>query len=399
MNLKRKMFLKMLLYSLIRRRSRIIIALLAIIVGATILSGLLTIYLDVPRQMSSEFRNYGANMIISSPTDYVSDDELNKALEKIPSNSLEGYTPYRYENTEINNVPITMAGVNFSSITKTSPYWSINGSLPTKDGEILLGSKVASTFSVSVGGTIKLTKTKCEVTDDNKSYITSDDFTYEVDGITYVDRELTLNITGIVETGGTEEEYAYMTYNDVSYISILERDYDLVEVSVAGTSAQLASYVESINNANLGVNAKLVKRVTESESTVLYKLQSLVFIVTFVVLILTMICVATTMTAVVAERKKEIALRKSLGASNKDIALEFMLEGVVLGTVAGIVGAALGYVFALVVSLNVFSSAIQFVPLLMPLTIIASIIVTTLSSLIPVRTAVKVEPAIVLKGE
>ena len=64
MNIKRKMFFKMLVYSLIRRRSRIIIALLSIIVGATILSGLVTIYYDVPRQMSSEFRNYGANVIL-----------------------------------------------------------------------------------------------------------------------------------------------------------------------------------------------------------------------------------------------------------------------------------------------------------------------------------------------
>ena len=38
-------------------------ALLAIAVGATVLSGLVTIYYDVPRQMGTQFRNYGANMI------------------------------------------------------------------------------------------------------------------------------------------------------------------------------------------------------------------------------------------------------------------------------------------------------------------------------------------------
>ena len=60
---KRKMFLKMITASLMRRRSRMLVALLAIAVGGTILSGLVTIYRDVPRQMGAQMRNYGANMI------------------------------------------------------------------------------------------------------------------------------------------------------------------------------------------------------------------------------------------------------------------------------------------------------------------------------------------------
>ena len=59
---KQKMFLKMITASLVRRRSRMLVALLAIAVGATILSGLVTIYYDVPRQMGAQFRNYGANI-------------------------------------------------------------------------------------------------------------------------------------------------------------------------------------------------------------------------------------------------------------------------------------------------------------------------------------------------
>lgn len=400
MNIKRKMFFKMLFYSLIRRRSRIIIALLSIIVGATILSGLVTIYTDVPRQMSSEFRNYGANVILSpNSEEFILDNEIDEALKTIPSNSVEGYTPYRYENTMVNNMPVTMAGINFKSIEKTSPYWSINGRKPESDGEVLIGKKVANTFEFKVGSKMTLKTKEKEVTSEIETLITEDDFTYEVDEIKYVDRELELDIVGILETGGTEEEYIYLSYNDVTYITFSNRGYDLVELSISGTSDKLKSYVDSINNSSTNINAKLVKRVTESESSVLTKLQSLVFIVTVVVLVLTMICVATTMTAVIAERRKEIGLRKALGASNKDIAKEFMFEGLVLGTIGGIFGSILGYVFALVISLNVFSSAITFRPLLVPITIIAAIAVSAISCLIPVRTAVKVEPAIVLKGE
>ena len=67
----RKMYIRMITASLLRRRSRMVIALLAIAIGATILSGLMTIYIDVPRQMRAQFRNYGANMIFTASGDSI----------------------------------------------------------------------------------------------------------------------------------------------------------------------------------------------------------------------------------------------------------------------------------------------------------------------------------------
>ena len=129
------------------------------------------------------------------------------------------------------------------------------------------------------------------------------------------------------------------------------------------------------------------------------KLQALVLLVTVVVLALTMICVATTMTAVVTERRKEIGLRKAIGASDKSIIWEFMGESMLLGCVGGILGSVLGFVFAQQVSIHVFSSSISFRPLLVPITILVSVAVTGISSLMPIKSATDVDPALVLKGE
>ena len=178
-----------------------------------------------------------------------------------------------------------------------------------------------------------------------------------------------------------------------------DRSCDIVEVSVAASEDDLRSYLEQINSNSASIDAKPVKRVTASETTVLSKLEALVLIVTVVVLALTMICVATTMMAVIAERRREIGLRKALGALDSSIVAEFLSEGMVLGAVGGIIGSILGYLFADAVSMNVFSSSITLRPLLIPVAIIASVAVTGLACLIPIKGAVDVDPALVLKGE
>ena len=210
---------------------------------------------------------------------------------------------------------------------------------------------------------------------------------------------LDFTVAGILDTGGNEEAYIFLSLEDAGRLTGESSKLDVVELSVSAGQEELNAYTEAISSAVSSVTPRLVKRVTQSETTVLTKLQSLVLLVTIVVLLLMMICVATTMMAVVTERRKEIGLRKSLGASNKSIIYEFMGEGVLLGAVGGLLGSILGFVFAQAVSVNVFNSTITFRPLLVPITILASMVVTGVACLIPVRSATEVDPALVLKGE
>lgn len=384
---KRKFFLKMITSSLMRRRSRMLVALLAIAVGATILSGLVTIYYDVPRQMGAQFRNYGANMIfVSSSGDAeFTPEAAERAVAGIDASELVGYAPYRYETVLIHEQPLVAAGTDLAGAKATSPYWYIDGAWPAADGEMLVGNERAELLGLSVGDTVTVI------------YSTEQDAADEA-GVT-AEASLDMKVSGILETGGSEEEYIYLSMEDMERLTGNEGKLDLAELSISAPGEKLQSYAERISEAVPEISARLIKRVTESESTVLTKLQALVLLVTIVVLLLTMICVATTMTAVVTERRKEIGLRKALGASDREIIGEFMGEGLLLGGIGGLIGAGLGFAFAQMVSVNVFSSSISFQFWLIPVTILVSVAVTGLACLMPVRSATEVDPALVLKGE
>lgn len=381
MNTKRKMFLKMVTASLLRRRSRMLIALLSIAVGATILSGLVTIYYDVPRQMGAQFRNYGANMILVPASGAsMTTESASEALKEIPPDNLIGASPYRYVNVEMTSRQRTFiaAGTDFEQVMSTSPYFVVEGEWPRNDREILVGKETAELVGVKINSVMELSFRNEETKKRNR---------------------INFTVSGLLDTGGDEESYLFMTMKAMEDLTGITDTLDVMEMSVSAAEDELNSYAEAISAANPDISARLVKRVTKSEASVLSKLQALVRIVTLVVLALTMICVCTTMMAVVSERRREIGLRKALGASDQSIRAEFLGEGMFLGLLGGLLGTALGFAFAQFVSVNVFESSISFQPLLLPLTVVVSVVVSALSCMLPIKNAIAVDPALVLKGE
>ena len=483
---KRRMFLRMITASLLRRRSRMLIALLSIGIGATILAGMVTIYYDVPRQMRAQMRSYGANMLLLPEDGATLDSEkLSKVLAEFPEDALVGAAPYRYVRLDMTSrqQSFTTAGTDFEQVLKTSPYFSVEGEYPENTREVLVGKEIAETIGVKVGSSMELTwqPTVTASGDPSEDWVPNASLSGSAEGFSggtvsvtaklddegniaeiavdastqtpeyggrteedalflkqFVGKSLPLTmgedvdaltgatitstavvdalntartataasqphtvryeVTGILVTGGEEESYVFMSLADMQNLTG-EDKLDVTELSVSADEDQLNAYAEAISQSGEGVTARLVKRVTKSETAVLGKLQALVFLVTVVVLLLTMICVSTTMMAVVSERRREIGLRKALGASDNSIRVEFLGEGMFLGLLGGILGAVLGFVFAQVVSVNVFGSSITFQPLLLPVTVIVSMAIAAVSCLMPIKRAVAIDPALVLKGE
>lgn len=378
MDAKKKMYLKMVFSSLSRRKSRMLTALLAVAIGATILSGLVTIYYDIPRQLGKEFRSYGANMIII-PTDAqnkITEGQLAEIRQVVPEKQLFGLSPYIYYNAQINTQPFIIAATDLEQSKKSYPYWLIHGRWPENPRETLIGLEIAKNIDAYEGDTIVITAK-------------------QPNGEEIV-REFT--VSGTVTTGGKEDELIFISLEDMKSIAVVV-GYDVVECSIEADQEELERLVGKISEKDAALTPRMVRRVTQSQDIVLAKLQALVWIVTAVVLVIMMICVSTTMMAMITERRKEIGLKKALGASNKGVVLDFLGEGAMLGAFGGLLGSLLGYEFARQVSMSVFARTVNFMWILVPLTILVSIAITVLACLIPVRKTIDIDPALVLRGE
>ncbi len=374
---KLHMYLIMVMNALLRRKLRMFIALLAVAIGATIISGMMTVYKEVPEQMGREFRAYGANLLLLPAEGETAMDEskLPAVYAAIEKHEVVGEAPFLYERLKINESPVLVGGTDFDMLKKVSPYWQVTGDLPSKDSdEILLGYEVAQKYRAKPG---------------DKVFIS---YGEEAD-------EHEFTVAGVVRTGGKEEGFAYVDLPVLQKLVHKEGQVSLVQVSVVASGEAMDSLMNQIKEDEPSIQPQAVKQITRSEETVLAKLQALVLIVTVVVLLLTLVCVGTTMTEVVSERRKEIGLKKALGADNRDVVCDFIGESCLLGLFGGVLGAFFGYLFANAVGVNVFGRSIEFSPSIAIMAVVLSIIVTAAASILPVRTAVKVDPAIVLRGE
>jgi putative ABC transport system permease protein len=454
----------MILMSLIRRRSRMVVTLLAVAVGATILSGLMTIYYDIPRQLSQEFRSYGANLILlpsanqqtegegdeqieleslpafivddscstadchgsSNPIDpegvaptaswhpsvqtraatvagpTISPAALQQALDLLPADNLIGVAPYRYATVKINEQVFMAAGTDLVGARLASPYWHVEGSWPqdiADDANAASINDASTNINTNANANAHLAQALIGREIANTAYL-KEGSSFEMTGIDANGASFTREylVSGVLETGGSEEAFVFLALEDYEQV-FGAGGFDIIEISVSASADELAALSEQIDSDIEEITPRLVKRVTQSEDAVLTKLSALVLLVTLVVLLLTMICVATTMMAVVTERRREIGLRKALGATNGGILLEFASECMLIGFLGGVLGVGLGFLFAQIVSIQVFARMITFQPLMIPLTVLASVAVTGIASLLPVKSATQVDPALVLRGE
>ncbi|MCL3776695.1 MULTISPECIES: FtsX-like permease family protein [unclassified Actinomyces] len=408
----RRMFLTMLLGALLRRRGRAAAAIGSSAVGAATLFCLAAVCLAVPAQMSEEMRQYGANVILVPVAGATAgegtarlDETAVRAAQDVLG-SVAGASAgagdlrsaaYRYETVRVNKSAYLMGGIDVEATRSLNGHWEVDGAWPGQ-GEVLIGADVAGSTGLGIGDMV------------NVEYLSTDNLTLgsvvSSDGASQTQGERRWRVVGTVDTGGSEDDIIYVPLAALEDLTAAaDAGYDVVEMSVDTSTVPAAQAVQDLNAAGLtaqdgtGLRAQEVSKITSGNTRIIAMLNTLFWVVAVVVLALTLVGVSTTMTVIVSERRKEIGLRKALGASAASIGAEFYTEAAVMGLVGGLLGTAVGHGLAWAVGVGVFERPIAFSWWLALCSLALSAAVAVVAASSPVRRATRIDPAVVLREE
>jgi putative ABC transport system permease protein len=231
-----------------------------------------------------------------------------------------------------------------------------------------------------------------------------------------------LVVTGIVSTGGAEDQAVLaplVVAQKLSghpgqfrqlFVSALTKPADKLanrdprsltptEYDQWFCSPYISSIGFQIRQVLPGTDVRAIRRVAESEGRILSRVSTLLWIVTIAALVGAALAVAATSAATVLERRGEIGIMKAIGANNTIVATIFLAEQMMLAMAGGTIGFVFGAGLARVLGESVFGTPAPPRMILLPVALGLAAVVAILGSLIPLRRAVRLDPALILRGE
>lgn len=358
------------------RMQRVSVVFAALTVGAAIVTALSAVYFDINAKMSEELRTFGANFYIGpGHGSSISQKALLPIIDDAPPNLINAASPMLYGMARTELEKVVVMGVWFESMPKLAPYWQVTGNwvgVNFDDRNAMVGVKLAERINLKVG-----------------------------DSVTIIDDagKKTLHVKGLVEAGDATDNMLIVNFDLAQTLLHKTGEINHALLSVNNDLGQVDRYASKLQQQYPQLDIRPIRKVSASEGQVLDKIKGLMGLVSIVILALSSLCVNTTLMAIVGERAKEFALQKALGATHRDIIRQMLAETGLIALAAVACGWALGYLLAQLLGMTVFNASIALRLPVLPITLVLSLLVAAAAAVVPVRRAVSVEPAKVLKGE
>jgi putative ABC transport system permease protein len=362
------MFFRMFVRAAVLRRSRAASALLAMTTAAAVATAMLNLYVDAQAKLRREFRNYGANIIlvgrngISLPASALSQVDSLLAGRGVAA-------PFALVVARTNDgQPVVVAGTDFERVRQLDRWWSVSN-WPSAPQQALIGVRALSAVSPK-----KLP------------------FSLSFQGHT-----IQLTPAGTVSTGAAEDSRVYLSLPD--FVSWTAVQPSTIEVAATGSPEEIAAIMGQLEQAIPVADVRPVRQIMEGEARVLGKTRATLFAAAALIILTAALCVLSTLMGWVFDRRRDFAIMKALGASNRLLNGFFAAEAAALGATGAMIGFFLGIGIAAWIGRVNFHAPVVPRFSVLPLVLAGSIVVTLLSAIIPISLLRKVQPAVILRGE
>jgi putative ABC transport system permease protein len=421
------MFFRLLMESFRRQRRRKLLAGVAILLGTTAVTAMLALATTIGDRIHKELAVYGANIVVYPKADlldvkvggvdvkpasggaYLKESDLAKLKGIFWGNNITGVSPELPVQLAIARqgddrlFPAKAVGYwfdhDFGSVKTGAPalhpWWRLQGAWPTRGGDVVVGANLAKQLGLKVGDSFRLQGAPGDVGPSSSSanvvgVVTTGD---ETDNEILLPLQVAQGFVGandavrrVEVSARTKPEDAFARV-DPDSLSPQQR-----EIWYCRPYANSIAY--QIREAIPGAQAEQVRRVEQSEGNVLNRISGLMWLIS----------AAALLAAAILERRGEIGLMRSLGASKGAIAFLFYAETGLLAVFAGSLGYLAGSGLAAWLGARIFrgdggAAEAVLIPVLLPVVVALALVVAIAGSTPSIRTALRMEPSAILRED
>ncbi len=362
------MFLRMLLRAAVLRRGRAASALFAMVVAAAVATAMLNLYVDVQAKLRKEFRNYGANLVVvAKDGEALSVDALDRVQSTLGGHGLA--VPFAYVVARTSDgQSVVVSGTDLDQVRKLDSWWSVTA-WPTAPQDALVGARAAALVSAQ-GKPFELS---------------------------FQGRTIHLNPVGTLRTGASEDSRVYLSLQDFEGWTGVQPS--TIEIAASGSPEEVNALIQKLAQAIPDAAVHPVRQIMEGEARVLGKTRATLFAAAVLIILTAALCVLSTLIGWVFDRRRDFAIMKALGASERLIGGFFAAEAAALGAVGAVVGFGFGIgVAAWIGRVNFHAPVVPRFSVL-PMVLAGSVAVALISAVLPIFLLRRVEPAMILRGE
>jgi len=390
------MFVRMLIRAAMLRRGRAASALLAMIVAAAVATAMMNLYVDVQAKLRTEFRNYGANVVIvarnngaNTPQESANSTAAQTntssppqvSAPSLPSNALATIesalgpktlaVPFAYAVARTaDGQSVVVVGTDFARARQLNHWWNVSHWPDrTNTGQALVGMRAAAVF-----------------TPQRQPF-----------DLSFQGKTVHLVPVGLLQTGAAEDSRIYLEQSEFQTWTGVGPT--TIEVAVNGSPEEIQQGMKQLAAALPNADVRPVRQIMEGEANVLNKTRATLYASATLVVLTSALCVLATLIGWVLDRRRDFAIMKALGASERLVNAFFAAEAAALGVVGAIFGFLIGIGVAAWIGRANFHAPV--VPRfgVFPYVLAGSVAVALIAAVLPIGLLRRVQPAIILRGE